>query len=89
MPKHTSPISRLAIATAFASSLVTSGPVSAGVVTGNATEWTQLLNNAELINLTGQSAEQIRNQVTQIGKLAEQIQNSTSTPVFVSVSSSQ
>lgn len=43
--------------------------------TGQATEWTQLLNNAELINLTGQSAEQISNQVTQISQLAEQIQN--------------
>ncbi|CAN7616038.1 P-type conjugative transfer protein TrbJ [Devosia sp. LjRoot3] len=50
-------------------------PAQAGVLTGNATEWTQILNNAELINLTGQSAEQIQNQVTQIGQLAEQIQN--------------
>lgn len=54
---------------------MTPAAVSAGAVTGNATEWTQLLNNAELINLTGQSAEQISNQVTQIGQLAEQIQN--------------
>lgn len=55
--------------------LMNPGPAFAGAVTGNATEWTQLLNNAELINLTGQSAEQISNQVTQIGQLAEQIQN--------------
>lgn len=75
MPRHSSPIARLAIATALAASLMTPAPVSAGAVTGNATEWTQLLNNAELINLTGQSAEQISNQVTQIGQLAEQIQN--------------
>ncbi len=42
---------------------------------GEATEWTQLLNNAELVHLSGQSAEQLQNQLTQIGQLAEQIQN--------------
>lgn len=47
----------------------------AGAVTGQATEWTQLLNNSELISLVGQSGEQIRNQATQITQLAEQIQN--------------
>ncbi|MEO3388902.1 P-type conjugative transfer protein TrbJ [Mesorhizobium sp. CAU 1741] len=47
----------------------------AGAVTGQATEWTQLLNNSELVGLVGQSAEQIQNQVTQITQLAEQIQN--------------
>jgi len=55
--------------------LTNPGPAVAGAVTGNATEWTQLLNNAELVGLTGQSAEQIQNQLTQIGQLAEQIQN--------------
>lgn len=75
MPRHSSPIVRLAIASGLAASLMSPAPVSAGAVTGNATEWTQLLNNAELVNLTGQSAEQISNQVTQIGQLAEQIQN--------------
>lgn len=50
-------------------------PANAGAVTGNATEWTQLLNNSELVGLVGQSAEQIQNQVTQITQLAEQIQN--------------
>lgn len=48
---------------------------NAGAVTGNATEWTQLLNNSELVGLVGQSAEQIQNQVTQVTQLAEQIQN--------------
>lgn len=48
---------------------------NAGAATGNATEWTQLLNNSELVGLVGQSAEQIQNQVTQITQLAEQIQN--------------
>lgn len=47
----------------------------AGAATGAATEWTQLLNNSELISLVGQSSEQIRNQITQITQLAEQIQN--------------
>jgi P-type conjugative transfer protein TrbJ len=50
-------------------------PAQAFFFTGQATEWTQLLNNAELVGLAGQSAEQIQNQVTQIGQLAEQIQN--------------
>ncbi|HTN60514.1 MAG TPA: P-type conjugative transfer protein TrbJ [Devosia sp.] len=50
-------------------------PASAFFFPGQATEWTQLLNNAELVGLAGQSAEQIQNQVTQIGQLAEQIQN--------------
>ena len=59
----------------LAASLMAPAPASAGAATGNATEWTQLLNNAELVGLTGQSAEQISNQMTQIGQLAEQIQN--------------
>lgn len=47
----------------------------AGAVTGQATEWTQLLNNGELVALVGKSTEQINNQMTQIAQLAEQIQN--------------
>ncbi|WP_407945187.1 P-type conjugative transfer protein TrbJ [Oryzicola mucosus] len=47
----------------------------AGGVTGQATEWTQLANNAELVSLVGKSAEQVNNQITQISQLAEQIQN--------------
>ncbi|WHO77359.1 P-type conjugative transfer protein TrbJ [Rhizobium sp. BT03] len=47
----------------------------AGGVTGEATEFTQLANNAELISLVGKSAEQVNNQITQINQLAEQIQN--------------
>ncbi|WP_235676690.1 P-type conjugative transfer protein TrbJ [Rhizobium rhizogenes] len=50
-------------------------PAQAGGVTGQATEWTQLANNAELISLVGKSAEQVNNQITQISQLAEQIQN--------------
>jgi P-type conjugative transfer protein TrbJ len=50
-------------------------PADAGTATGDATEWTQLLNNSELISLVGKSGEQIQNQITQISQLAEQIQN--------------
>lgn len=42
---------------------------------GFATEWTQVLNNGELISLVGKSGEQINNQLTQISQLAEQIEN--------------
>jgi P-type conjugative transfer protein TrbJ len=49
-------------------------PARAGGVTGEATEWTQLANNTELISLVGKSAEQVNNQITQISQLAEQIQ---------------
>jgi P-type conjugative transfer protein TrbJ len=75
MPRRSSQIVRLALTPLVVASLINPMPVSAGAVTGNATEWTQLLNNAELVGLTGQSTEQIQNQVTQIGQLAEQIQN--------------
>ena len=51
------------------------GPAGAGTATGAATEWTQLLNNGELVSLVGQSGEQIQNQIRQISQLAEQIQN--------------
>ncbi|WP_245491859.1 P-type conjugative transfer protein TrbJ [Mesorhizobium sp.] len=50
-------------------------PAFSGAATGGATEWTQLLNNGELVSLVSQSTEQINNQVTQITQLAEQIQN--------------
>lgn len=51
------------------------GHASAGAAGGGATEFTQLLNNGELISLVGQSSEQINNQITQISQLTEQIQN--------------
>nr|WP_234906134.1 P-type conjugative transfer protein TrbJ [Allorhizobium pseudoryzae] len=47
----------------------------AGSVTGAATEWTQLANNAQLIDLLKSSGLQVDNQLTQITQLAEQIQN--------------
>ncbi|AMS45439.1 P-type conjugative transfer protein TrbJ [Aminobacter aminovorans] len=63
------------IATSLAISLIGVTPGRAGGVTGQATEWTQLLNNGELVALVGKSTEQINNQMTQIAQLAEQIQN--------------
>lgn len=49
--------------------------VQAGSATGAATEWTQLANNAQLIDLMKSSGLQVDNQLTQISQLAEQIQN--------------
>ncbi|UUP20036.1 P-type conjugative transfer protein TrbJ [Nitratireductor thuwali] len=75
MPKPFSHAIRITAAAMMSACLAFTGPAYAGAVTGNATEWTQLLNNAELVGLTGQSAEQIQNQITQIAQLSEQIQN--------------
>jgi P-type conjugative transfer protein TrbJ len=49
--------------------------VQAGTATGAATEWTQLANNAQLVDLLKSSGIQVDNQLTQISQLAEQIQN--------------
>jgi P-type conjugative transfer protein TrbJ len=51
------------------------GSVHAGSATGAATEWTQLANNAQLVDLLKSSGLQVDNQLTQITQLAEQIQN--------------
>ncbi|THK35157.1 P-type conjugative transfer protein TrbJ [Ensifer sp. MPMI2T] len=78
MPKRFSRPREFMTAAAFATAVIAiSQPVSvhAGGVTGQATEWTQLANNAELISLVGKSAEQVNNQITQINQLAQQIQN--------------
>ncbi|AIC29727.1 conjugal transfer protein TrbJ 1 (plasmid) [Rhizobium etli bv. mimosae str. IE4771] len=55
--------------------IVTTSSVQAGTATGAATEWTQLANNAQLVDLMKSSGIQVDNQLTQIGQLAEQIQN--------------
>ncbi|WP_065091840.1 P-type conjugative transfer protein TrbJ [Rhizobium leucaenae] len=47
----------------------------AGSATGVATEWTQLANNAQLVDLLKSNGLQVDNQLTQISQLAEQIQN--------------
>ncbi|WEJ08467.1 P-type conjugative transfer protein TrbJ [Sinorhizobium prairiense] len=59
---------------AAAAFIAAARPVQAGTATGAATEWTQLLNNGELVSLVGQSGEQIQNQLTQISQLAQQIE---------------
>ncbi|QOF75445.1 P-type conjugative transfer protein TrbJ (plasmid) [Aminobacter sp. SR38] len=78
MPRHFfHPHSLQMAGTAVMFSVTMAAPVTghAGGVTGQATEWTQLANNAELIALVGKSADQVNNQVKQITQLAEQIQN--------------
>ncbi len=50
-------------------------PAYSGSATGVATEWTQLANNAQLVDLLKSSGLQVDNQLTQISQLAEQIQN--------------
>ncbi|MGO6949675.1 P-type conjugative transfer protein TrbJ [Rhizobium johnstonii] len=67
--------SRAAVGAALVLSSALPLTAQAGGVTGQATEWTQLANNTELISLVGKSAEQVNNQITQISQLAEQIQN--------------
>jgi P-type conjugative transfer protein TrbJ len=66
---------RAAIIAAAAALSLGAGAAHAGGVTGQATEFTQLANNSELISLVGKSAEQVNNQIKQITQLAEQIQN--------------
>lgn len=78
MPRDFFRPNSMARATAIAAIIlpvVFQASAQAGGVTGQATEWTQLANNAELISLVGKSAEQVKNQITQISQLAEQIQN--------------
>lgn len=75
MPKHSFTTARFAAAAAFATMATHVSPAFSGAATGGATEWTQLLNNGELVSLVSQSTEQINNQITQITQLAEQIQN--------------
>ncbi len=78
MPKRSSQPSRTLRAALVAALILPAGlplPAQAGGVTGQATEWTQLANNAELVSLVGKSAKQVNNQITQISQLAEQIQN--------------
>lgn len=60
---------------AAALTIVNQSSAQAGSATGAATEWTQLANNAQLVDLMKSSGVQVDNQLTQIGQLAEQIQN--------------
>ncbi|NKK46217.1 P-type conjugative transfer protein TrbJ [Rhizobium leguminosarum] len=65
----------LACLVAAALTIGAAGSVQAGTATGAATEWTQLANNAQLVELMKSSGVQVDNQLTQISQLAEQIQN--------------
>ncbi|MBY3574339.1 P-type conjugative transfer protein TrbJ [Rhizobium laguerreae] len=65
----------LACLPAAALTIGAAGSVQAGTATGAATEWTQLANNAQLVDLMKSSGIQVDNQLTQISQLAEQIQN--------------
>ncbi|MEH7846029.1 P-type conjugative transfer protein TrbJ [Rhizobium laguerreae] len=65
----------LACLAAVALTIGGAGSVQAGTATGAATEWTQLANNAQLVDLMKSSGIQVDNQLTQISQLAEQIQN--------------
>jgi len=65
----------IACLAATALTIVSAGSVQAGTATGAATEWTQLANNAQLVDLMKSSGIQVDNQLTQISQLAEQIQN--------------
>ncbi len=74
MLQRCSKFSWVARVTATAMTFAAVAPAHAGTATGAATEWTQVLNNGELVSLVGQSGEQIQNQLTQIGQLAQQIE---------------
>ncbi|WP_409528153.1 P-type conjugative transfer protein TrbJ [Rhizobium sp.] len=76
MPRRTSTSTNWIVATMTAA--IALSPIAsahAGSATGAATEWTQLANNAQLIDLLKSSGLQVDNQLTQITQLAEQIQN--------------
>lgn len=55
--------------------LTLSASAHAGAATGAATEWTQLANNTELVDILKSSGVQVDNQLTQITQLAQQIEN--------------
>jgi len=74
MPRRFSPLHRALIVAAVIG-LPGAAPAFAGSATGGATEFTQVLNNGELVSLVGQSTTQINNQIQQISQLATQIQN--------------
>ncbi|KKB07160.1 conjugal transfer protein TrbJ [Devosia geojensis] len=71
MPKH---FLRSSLASVLIAVSLAAPAQASGALTG-ATEFTQILNNGELIALGGQNAEQIANQVTQISNQVEQIAN--------------
>lgn len=75
MPRRCSTMNRWFFVAALAAGPLLPLPALAGSATGGATEWTQLANNAQLVDLLKSSGLQVDNQLTQIGQLTEQIQN--------------
>jgi P-type conjugative transfer protein TrbJ len=75
MPLHDLTANNWLAMAALAIALAPAGQVEAGSATGAATEWTQLANNAQLVDLLKSSGLQVDNQLAQINQLAEQIQN--------------
>ncbi|MCZ7497273.1 P-type conjugative transfer protein TrbJ [Agrobacterium tumefaciens] len=74
MPRRYTTLNRWLLAATLTASAI-APPAHAGTATGAATEWTQLANNAQLVDLLKSSGVQVDNQLTQISQLAEQIQN--------------
>ena len=74
MPRHCSTTNKCFALTAVFLIAIDNTPARAGTATGVATEWTQVLNNGELVALVGKSGEQIQNQLTLISQLAQQIE---------------
>lgn len=56
-------------------SIGTNGPAHAGAVTGGATEWTQILNNLQLVDIAGTNIEQVSQNAQQIAHQITQIEN--------------
>lgn len=75
MPLCTLRSNRWLVGVMFCALAIGTSQAYAGAATGNATEFTQLANNAQLIDLMKSSGIQVDNQLTQISQLAEQIEN--------------
>lgn len=71
--RRTALLRSAAFAALFSAGLA--GAAHAGAATGGATEWTQLLNNAQLIDLAGTNVEQVGQNAQQIAHQLTQIQN--------------
>ena len=75
MPHHFFHRIRLLLTITLAPMTTLTDDSFAGAAIGDATEFTQLANNAELIKLLESSGVQVENQIKQISQLADQIQN--------------
>lgn len=71
--RHSALFRSAALAAILSASL--SGAAHAGAATGGATEWTQILNNVQLIDLAGTNIEQVGQNAQQIAHQITQIEN--------------